>query len=30
VHDRWAGRLGELVYRPPSAAALSAAHLELS
>jgi hypothetical protein len=30
VHDRWAGRLAELVYRPPSAAALSSAHLELS
>ncbi len=29
VHDRWAGRLAELVYRPPSVAALSSAHLEL-
>jgi hypothetical protein len=29
VHDRWAGRLTELVYRPPSATALSSAHLEL-
>ncbi len=29
VHDRWAGRLGELTYRPPAAAPASTAHLRL-
>jgi hypothetical protein len=29
VHDQWAGRLAELVYRPPSVAPLSSAHLQI-
>jgi hypothetical protein len=29
VHDRWAGRLDELTYRPPAPAPAGSAHLEL-
>jgi hypothetical protein len=29
VHDRWAGRLGELTYRPPAPAPASTTHLQL-
>jgi len=29
LHDRWAGRLGELTYRPPTAAPAGSSHLRL-